>query len=160
MCSENKRFFVSYSSKNMEEVKELVDFIESTTGQKCWYCARDLDKSHSNWSAKLMEALSKCDKVILYLTNDATKSGEVENEITNASAKGMCIVPLIMQSFKIPENFNYFLRKYEWIPCFQLEEALYKDILRKRLLENYNEKREQFWKTIKTKENSTHRKPI
>lgn len=152
MCSENKRFFISYSSKNTEEVKELVDFVESTTGRKCWYSERDLDKSRSDWPSILMEALANCDKVILYLTKETAKSGEVENEIANASAKGICIVPLLMQDFKMPEKFNYFLRKYEWIPCFQLEESSYKDILRKRLLENYNEEREQFWKIVKTKE--------
>lgn len=36
--------FISYSSKDIEEVKVLASFVE-TTGQKCWYSDRDLDKS-------------------------------------------------------------------------------------------------------------------
>ena len=152
MSQGNKKFFVSHVSQNLEDVKKIVDFVESTTGRKCWYSERDLDKSRSGWPERLMEALVNCDKVILYLTRDAARSGEVENEIANASAKGIGIVPLIMDGVKIPDTFNYFLRKYEWINCFQLEESTYKDLLRKRLLENYNEERELFWKTVKTKE--------
>lgn len=152
MCTESKKIFVSHSSKNVEEVKELVEFVESTTGKKCWYSERDLDMSREGWPERLMEALVNCDKVILYLTKEAIQSGDVMNEIINASSRGTSIIPLIMQGDKMPETFNYFLRKYEWIPCFQLEESSYKDILRKRLLENYNEERERFWKIVKTKE--------
>lgn len=152
MCAESKKFFVSHSSKNVEEVKKIVEFVETTTGRKCWYSERDLDMSCEGWPERLIEALVNCDKVILYLTKEAIQSGDVMNEITNASSRGISIIPLLMQGDKIPETFNYFLRKYEWIPCFQLEESLYKDILRKRLLENYSEERELFWKIVKTKE--------
>lgn len=150
MCTERNYFFISYSSKNIEEVNELVSFVESTTGRKCWYSERDLDKSHSEWSIELMKALTNCDKVILYLTKEAAASDEVKNEIANASDKGICVVPLVFQNFKVPESFDFFLKKYEWISCFQSGEMSYRDILRKRLLENYNEEREMFWKTIKT----------
>ena len=152
MCKENKKYFVSYSSENLEEVMKIVEFVESTSGRKCWYSGRDLDMNSSDWADQLMKALMASEKVILYLTQNAILSGEVKNEIANASANGIEIVPLNMVGANIPESFNYFLRKYEWIPCFQLEESSYKDLLKKRLLNNYNEERDLFWETVKTKE--------
>lgn len=143
--------FISYSSKDLEKVKEIAAFIE-TTGQKCWYSDRDLDKGKEDWMELLMSTLSQSDKVLLYLTTNAVKSGEVKNEITHASTQGKNVIPLIAQDVNIPDSFIYLVRKYEWIYAFKMDDYSVKDILRKRLLENYNEKREAFWKTLQTKE--------
>ncbi len=143
--------FISYSSKDVEEVKVLVDFVE-TTGQKCWYSDRDLDKSKGDWMDVLMCTLKQSDKVVVYLTDNAIKSGEVKNEVSNASAEGKNVIPLIVQDIRIPESYIYLIRKYEWINAYEMEDNTVKDILRKRLLENYNEMRKLFWKTQQTKD--------
>ena len=146
-----RHVFISYSSQDLEKVKALVDFVE-TTGQKCWYSDRDLDKGKENWRELLMTALKQSDKVILYLTPNALKSGDVENEINNASSTRKNIIPYIAQETKISDAFMYLIRKYEWIIAYKMEEKSAKDILRKRLHENLNEKRDLFWKTLQTRE--------
>ena len=143
--------FISYSSKDLEKIKEIAAFIE-TTGQKCWYSHRDLDKGKEDWMEVLMNALSESDKVLLYLTNNAVKSGDVKNEITNASAQGKNVIPLIANNVDMTASFKYLITKYEWIEAYNMDENSVKDILRKRLLENCNMMREEFWKTTQTKE--------
>lgn len=143
--------FISYSSKDLEKVKALAKFIE-TTGQRCWYSDRDLDKGKKDWMELLMSSLKQSDKVLLYLTRNAIDSGEVKNEIANASADGINVIPLVAQDTAIPESFVYLIRKYEWINAYKMDANSVKDILRKRLLENINEMRGEFWKTIQTKE--------
>ena len=143
--------FISYSSKDVEDVKRLAAFVEST-GQKCGYSDRDIDKSKDDWMEVLMRTLKQSEKVIVYITDNAIKSGEVKNEITNASAQGLNVIPLIAQDVIIPDSYIYLIRKYEWIKAYMLDDKTVKDILRKRLLENYNEMRNSFWKTQQTKE--------
>lgn len=143
--------FISYSSKDIKAVRKLSEFIE-TTGQKCWYSDRNLDKGKENWMQMLMVALADCEKVLLYLTKNAIDSGEVLNEISNASTKGKNIIPLIAEDVEIPDAIIYLIRKYEWISAYKMEEQSIKDILRRRLLENNNEIRNSFWKTLQTKD--------
>lgn len=143
--------FISYSSKDIEEIEILVRFIE-TTSQKCWYSDRDLDKGKKDWMDSLIKALNESDFVLLYLTKNTIESGEVKNEIANASADNKNVIPYIAEDMNIPESFMYLIRKYEWIKAFNMSKSSAKEILRKRLLENVNKIRANFWKTIQTPE--------
>ena len=143
--------FISYASEDLKEVEVLAKFVE-TIGQKCWYSDRDLDRGKEKWMEVIMKALSESNMVLLYLTNNAVKKGDVINEITNASSQGKNVIPYIAHDIDIPNTFTYLIRKYEYIYAYKLDKKSANDILRKRLLENFNEIRESFWKTLQTKD--------
>lgn len=143
------KVFISYSSFDVKDVEKLAQFIE-TTGHKCWYSERNIDRGKGDWMNQIMESLKRSDIVVLYLTQNALSSGEVKNEIANASSSGKSIIPIIM-STKITDSYSYLIRKYEWIDACNLDESSVKDILRKRLLENVNEVRNHFWEVLKSK---------
>lgn len=142
--------FISYSSKDLERVQMFVKLIK-TNGLKCWY-DKDMDPGKSGWMEQIMVALEESDKVLLYLTKNAIDSGDVKNEITNASAKGKNIIPIIAEDINIPDSYLYLIRKYEWIYSYKMDEKSLMNILQTRILDNYNEKRELFWGTLQTKE--------
>ncbi len=152
MIHTNKYIFISYSSKNLNDVIKLVEHIEKTIGYKCWYSDRDLDKSKSDWPELLMAYLHQCDKVLVYLTSDALASGQVVNEIANASAASKKVIPLIPKKIAIPFSFMFFIQKYEFINCYQLTDESAKDILRNRILENCNDARDNFLRITQSKE--------
>ena len=142
--------FISHSSKDIEQVMQWCCFAESM-GKECFVSERDLDKKKTSWRNELINAIEDCDKVLLVLTRNAIKSGEVENEISKASALRKIVIPLITEEFDIPDDFSYMINKYEWILAYQLEPETIRDILRNRILENDNEKREEFWNITQSK---------
>lgn len=143
--------FISYSSKDIDNVRILAKFIE-TTGKKCWYSDRNLDKSKEDWMDLLIKAIKESDFVLLFLTKNAIESGEVKNEIANASAEGKNVIPYIAENVKMPESYMYLIRKYEWINAFSMSKSSALEILRQRLLENVNEIRAKFWNTLQKEE--------
>lgn len=136
--------FISHASKDYTSVLPLVQFME-TTGFKCWISERDLPSDKEDWAASIMDALGSSDIVFLYLTSNALQSGEVENEIANASSMKKNVIPYIAEKTILTQAFKYRLSKYQWIQAYLMEEKSARDILRKRILENSNAERDSFW---------------
>ncbi|MBQ6774227.1 MAG: toll/interleukin-1 receptor domain-containing protein [Synergistaceae bacterium] len=136
--------FVSHSSEDYDDVMKWVNLIE-TKGLKCWISERDLSDDCSSWPKEIMNALFNSDSVLLYLTRSSADSGQVENEISNASNKGMNVVPLIAEDFEIPDRLKYHIGKYEFIYSYQrdINDVLNKSLY-KRLLKNFNAERKKF----------------
>lgn len=57
-------FFISYSSKDVEEVMVLAGFVE-TTGQKCWYSDRYLMEKDS-WADRCNVVFVQTDPIVSY----------------------------------------------------------------------------------------------
>lgn len=90
--------------------------------------------------------------MIVYLTRNAIKSGEVENEVYLASAKRINVIPLFAEELKLDDTWKDSIRKYEWITAYNHSTSDAWDTLRSRLLENTNKEREQFWKITTSNE--------
>lgn len=142
--------FISHSSLDFNEAKSICDYIEML-GFSTWICERDLDKTKQSWPDELMNALTNSDFVLVLVTKNSIESGEVDNEISNASAMNKNVIPFILTDQKMPQKLVYFLRKYEWIKAFSMDRNAALDLLRCRLFENTNEEREHFWSIIKSR---------
>ena len=122
--------FISHSSKNEALARYWCKEIERF-GIACWLSERDLSPERSNWADEITEAIKKSTKVLVLVTPDAVKptrlendddplqetrgmefGGEVHNEISQASALGKNVIPLIPEAFEIPQYFMYLTRKY------------------------------------------------
>jgi len=145
-----KRYvFISHSSKDYDRLQPLVAFIK-TAGIDCWLSEVNLDKTKRSWRKELMKALRESDSVLLYLTENAIESGEVENEIGEASSMGKNVIPLLPDHIQIPDDIDYLINKYEWINAYMQEEETTQRALRKRLQENFNAMREEFIQTTQS----------
>ena len=128
-----EKVFISHSSKDHIWAEEVCSLLE---GQeiKCFLDKRDLDRAKSSWPTELMRELIESKHVILLLSKSSCSSTEVLNEIANASAYGVDIVPVLLENISIPSEMMYFIRKYEWIHLYEYSEEDGKTILCERIL--------------------------
>ena len=127
-----KKVFISYSSRDLEWAKEICLLLESNSA-KCFMSARDLDRTKPGWAAELVKALADSDYMLLLLTRDSAASNEVLNEVSNASASGKNIIPILKENLPVRDDLMYFIRKYEWICLFDFSEEDGKKILLGRI---------------------------
>ncbi len=128
-----KSIYISYSSINSDWARSLCGMLEEHGGS-CFLAERDLDRTRPDWAKQLMEALVNSSKVILLLSRASNSSQEVLNEIANASARGIEIIPILRENLPISDVLMYFIRKYEWIQLFDYSEADGTAIICKRIL--------------------------
>ena len=138
----DRMIFISHSSLDNPQIRKWTDFIKDL-GFKIWFDETDLDVSKERWSPEIEKAIDNCDKVFLYVTANALQSGQVENEVHYASSKRKNIIPFMTQELDL-DRLKLQLNKYEWLRAYEMDEDMVKDILRERLLENYNALREEY----------------
>ncbi len=114
-----RKIFISHSSRDLELTKTISRYLEQL-GRECWYSERDLDKTKSNWQQVLLRSINESHAIILVVTRNSLKSGEVLNEISNASAQNRLIVPYLVENIPLTEQYMYLLRKYEWLPAYSM----------------------------------------
>lgn len=121
----SKHIFISHSSRDLALTETICRYLESRN-QPCWYSERDLDKSKPYFQDELMKAIDGAAAFVLVLTAASLASGEVLNEIANASNKNMQVVLYYGENIPLTEKYLYYLRKYEWIPAHSMpqKEAL------------------------------------
>ena len=134
-----KKVFLSHSSVDIKWAEEICIFLEKN-GVKCFLSERDLDRTKDNWPTELIKASEKSDCILLLLTRSSAVSNEVLNEIANASAKGIKIIPLLKENIPVRDELMYYIRKYEWICLFDYSEENGKKLLVKRIVGSKGEK--------------------
>lgn len=124
--------FLSHSSKDIDLVTKISNHLEQL-GQRCWYSERDLDKTKPYWQDDLIHAVNGCYATVVILTQSALSSGEVLNEISNVSAQNKLVVVYFAENVPLTQQFEYYLRKYEWLTAYSMtfEESL--DLLCQKL---------------------------
>ena len=127
-----KKIFISHSSKDISVTEKLCNVLESQNVQ-CWYSERDLDKSTNYWQDVLMSSINTCKAVLLLITKNSVASEQVYNEITNASSQGKLIIPYFTDNISLPQKYEYYLTKYEWITAYNMSDDAALSILFKKL---------------------------
>ncbi|XP_071820801.1 uncharacterized protein [Apostichopus japonicus] len=94
--------FVSFSSKNREEVTKLVSKIESVFGvDSCWmYTRRNLPGDYTLDS--ITAAIKKADIMLCMITKDYIDSEICRDEFNLAKAHKKLIIPLHLEKVKVP----------------------------------------------------------
>lgn len=128
-----KKVFISHSSKDNEWAAHICSLLEQYD-IRCFWDERDLDRTKSDWPSELIRSLMESDHVVLLLTRSSCTSPEILNEIANASASGIDIIPVLQDNIPIPLRLMYFIRKYEWIELFEYSEEAGELLLCKRIL--------------------------
>jgi eukaryotic-like serine/threonine-protein kinase len=105
--------FISHSSRNKEQAKELVAALEQS-GLCCWIDYLNLTPGH-RWSGQLKAAIESCRSLLLLESEHANQSPEVQTEVAIARKRRIPIVPVRLDKVQRPDQMEYLLQGYHWI---------------------------------------------
>jgi len=133
-------FFISYSHKDEEIVKSVVESLESA-GAKCWYAPRDVV---GRYAKAIVDAIGHSKIFLLCLSRNAAASEHVLNEVemaynkkktmdNNLLIEPLCLEPLDLDSPELDE-IMYYIRRINFISPTNLNSS--KAIAQEILIKN------------------------
>lgn len=110
---EKKSVFISYSSKDAEEVKAVIDVLESA-GISYWK-APEMIPIGSNYAKEIPRVISECTVFLLIISKASQNSIWVEKEIDFAINNRKTIVPLKITDEPLSDIFTFYLNNVQTI---------------------------------------------
>ena len=146
--------FVSYTRRNLDFVKQIVDLLEDE-GYDPKIDREDIEVGEK-WRTRLSEIIRGCDTVVFILTDEYLASENCAAEVAEAQKRGKRMIPIVPKPLTTPDekipaeisslNYIYFynLREgdgtgfYDGVKAFK--RALRHDLERLRLLRRYEDR--------------------
>ena len=107
------QIFISYSSKEKETAKRVCSFLEKNKFT-CWIAPRNINPGE-NYPTQIVNAIRKCEILILLASENTNVSGHVSNEVSIAFDNRKTIIPFKIQDVKFSDEYLYFLGRKHWI---------------------------------------------
>ncbi len=111
------QIFISYSREDANFVYPLAAKLESD-GFKVWIDRLDIPVGNP-WRREIVQAIAESDAFILLLSPSSTASKNVLAELDIAIGEDIKVMPVIMRSVQIPNNFKYQLSGKNRINLFE-----------------------------------------
>ena len=105
--------FLSHSSKDHEIAEKMCSVLEER-GLKCWIAPRDIVPGAS-WGGAIVEAIRDCGCMVLILSEESNKSGQVLREVERAVNKTKPVIPFRISNVTPSESMEYFISSSHWI---------------------------------------------
>jgi hypothetical protein len=86
-------------------------------GVRCWIAPRDVHAG-ANYGAEIINAIKKCQILVLIFSENSNNSEDVKNEIQNAFKRGKIIIPYRLDDIALNEEMEYFLSRIHWIDAY------------------------------------------
>lgn len=109
----NKFVFVSYSRKDQDFVKEIVNFLESK-GTKVYIDYRDIPPG-TVFAEEIVNAIENSICCILVFTDSSNKSSYVLNEMNSATNHNKLIIPLRINEVSPSKALEFYIGTSNWI---------------------------------------------
>ena len=108
--------FICHSSKDAAIAQRIVEKLESN-GISCWIAPRNIPPGLT-YSASIINGIKNAAFFIFIFTKSSNESDAVINEIENASALKIRIIPLKMDDLAYSDSLEYYLRSKQAINAF------------------------------------------
>jgi len=113
----SKKIFISHSSKDFEIANKVCEILEKE-GLSCWIAPRDV-KPGSLYPSAITKAIANCDAFVLIFSENSNGSTNVFSEVESAFSKKKPVFPFRIQDIQPGEDFEYFLKIYQWCDGFK-----------------------------------------
>ncbi len=108
--------FISYSSKDKAIADAICHFLEENN-IPCWIAPRDIQPGET-WAGSIVRAIKKCAAMVLVYSQEANLSHQVANEIDKAFTSGKVIIPFMVDSTPMNDDFDYYLSRKHWLVAY------------------------------------------
>ena len=113
---DSKFIFISYSSKDKYVADALCHYLEEHN-IPCWIAPRDILAGQS-WAGAIVKAIRDCSAMVLIYSADSNTSHQVANEIDKAFSCAKIIIPFIVDSTPMNDDFDYYLSRKHWLIAY------------------------------------------
>ncbi len=108
--------FISHSSIDIKKAELLVEYLEDNN-LPCWIAPRNIPPS-ANYAKEITKAIDTCEYIILLLSKNSNKSGDVACEIEMAHNRSKPIIPVRLDDISASPALEYFISKYQWVDAY------------------------------------------
>lgn len=109
----DKRVFISHSSKDYLSVEKYVDMLEKQ-GVSCWIAPRNIPYG-ANHAKVIPDAIRKARCMLVFISNQAQESEEIDKEIRLADNFHIPIIPIRLDSCDLRGSYSYHLINKQWL---------------------------------------------
>ncbi len=117
------KIFLSYEHDSLSVAEAIAKQFEAN-GKICWYAPRDVMVSYA---ADIVDAISQSDFFVILLTERASVSKHVLNEVECAykyfKEDKTIIVPFRMENFALSREMEYYVQRLQFVEAYQYDIA-------------------------------------
>lgn len=113
---EHKYVFISYSSAN-KAVADAACHILEECGIPCWIAPRNIIPGNT-WAGNIVQAIRECSLMVLIYSADSNSSSQVANEVDKAFSHSKTIIPFMVDSTPMNDDFDYYLSRKHWLVAY------------------------------------------
>lgn len=124
--ADKKTVFISYSSKDREFVKQLVQTLKAM-GIVCWV-APEMIPAGSSYAREIPKAIRECEVFLLLLSKTSQDSIWVEKETDSAISNRKNIIPFQLDDTPLNETFRFYLNNVQMISYAQNPEMAMQEL--------------------------------
>ncbi len=107
------KVFLSHSSENSKEVREVCALIEKE-GYECFLAPRDI-RSGREYAEEIIDGIDGSDVMLLLLSEKSNSSPHVLREVERAVSKKIPIVVYELEKVQLSKSMEYFLMTHQWV---------------------------------------------
>lgn len=115
--ADKKTVFISYSSRDREFVKQLVETLQAM-GVACWV-APEMIPAGSSYAREIPKAIRECEVFLLLLSKTSQDSIWVEKETDSAISNRKNIIPFQLDDTPLNDAFRFYLNNVQMISYAQ-----------------------------------------
>lgn len=119
----HKYVFISYSSDN-KAVADTTYYILEKCGISCWTASHNIIPDNT-WAGNIVQTIRECSLIVLIYSENSNSSSQVANEVDKAFSHNKTIIPFMVDSTSMNNDFNYYLSRKYWLIAY----PGYKEIL-------------------------------
>lgn len=119
--------FISYSSKDKHIADAVCHFLEENN-IACWIAPRDILPGQK-WAGAIVKAIKESQAMVLVYSTNSNDSDQVANEVDKAFSNSKAIIPFMVDSTPLNEEFEYYLSRKHWLVAY----PNYRDMLEELL---------------------------
>lgn len=108
--------FISYSSKDKMIADGICHTLEEY-GIMCWIAPRDVIPGE-RYAREIMRGIRESQIMVLVYSKNSNQSEHVANEIDRAFNEGKTIIPFLIDSTPMNDDFNYYLARKHWMIAY------------------------------------------
>ena len=119
--------FISHSSKDKNIADAICNWLEKES-VRCWIAPRDILPG-VNYGESIINAIQKCQIMIVVFTSNANDSKFVNKEVERAISKGAIVIPVRLQEILPSKSMEFFLSSSHWLDALTPPIEAHLDIL-------------------------------
>jgi hypothetical protein len=105
--------FISHSTKDRNMALAITHGLEAR-GIRCWMAPRDITPG-TDWDVAIIGAIKSCRVMVLVFSGHSNSSPQVANEVRNALANTVSVIPFRIEDAPLSEVLQYHIRAAHWL---------------------------------------------